>query len=64
MFEQSAVGTSNGRLDFYHLDERAKDLSHWRDYFDRIGSLDRSDLIHNLGDCAEAMAPYIVHDRS
>lgn len=60
MFEQSAVGTTNGRLVFYHLNERARQSSHWRDYFDRIGSLDQSDLIHNLGDCAEAMAPYIV----
>lgn len=60
MFEQSAVGTANGRLAFYHLDERARNSSHWRNYFDRIGSLEKSDLIHNLGNCVEAMIPYIV----
>jgi FkbM family methyltransferase len=61
MFEQSAVGTTNGRLSFYHLDEdRARLSPHWRDHFDRIGSLNQSNLIFNLGDCADAMTPYIT----
>src|SRR4029077_7565181 len=60
MFEQSAIGAQNGQFVFYHLDERARRSEHWRSYFDRIGSLDRSDLIQNLGECVEPMTPYIV----
>jgi len=60
MFEQSAIGANNGRFTIYHLDERARNSVYWRDYFDRIGSLDRSDLIQSLGDSAEVMAPFII----
>jgi FkbM family methyltransferase len=60
MFDQAAIGTEVGTQPFYYIDERARASPQWRDYFDRIGSLSRSDVILNLGDCADTLSSYIV----
>ena len=60
MYEQSAVGEEDGVMPFYYIDEKARHEDGWRDYFDRIGSLSRPDLITNLGDRVAEMTPYIL----
>jgi len=59
-FEQVAIGVDDGMRKFFHICEDARHSPDWKDYFDRIGSLDKNSLIINLGDRLDAMEKHIV----
>ena len=61
MFECAAVSNSQGEFKFYYLSSEARFAAvRWHEYFDLIGSLDRSHLVKALADEAGNLERFIV----
>lgn len=56
--EQVAIGAKSGTASFYYLDERAiKSIPNLPEWYDQLGSFDRSHITRQLGDAVE---PFIL----
>ena len=64
MFEQAVVSDGSGNFTFFFLSAEAKGHARpWRDWFDGVGSLDRSHVVTALGDQAEHLERFILEIR-
>src|SRR5438105_1383353 len=61
MFECSAIGESCGSSSFYYLAEEARRNARvWHQWFDFIGSFDRTHVVRSLGEEAQGLDRFIV----
>ena len=61
MFECSAVGVTCGSSSFYYLAEEARQSARvWHEWFDLVGSFDRSHVVRSLGSEAARLDKFIV----
>jgi FkbM family methyltransferase len=64
MFEQAAVSDESGNFSFFFLSAEAKGHARvWRDWFDGVGSFDRSHVVRALEDQAEHLDRFIQEIR-
>jgi FkbM family methyltransferase len=61
MFECAAVSDSAGNFNFYYLAPEARGAAlQWHEYFDLVGSLDRSHVVKALADEAVRLEKFII----
>jgi len=61
MYECAAVSNTAGNFSFYYLGAEARDAAlNWQEYFDFVGSLDRTHVVNALAEEAVRLEKFIV----